>query len=556
MNQILQGISAILTGREKAKFYKLILFDLVIGVLDIAFLGALLFVLNLYTKNSVSAKASFLPRALLNPGSLLLITLFFALFSIKNFFGYAGLKSQHHFFYGVASRLSQRNILNYLSGDYNRFVDVDSSVQIRHISQQPIEFSRYILTNVQQIVSQLILIFFTVIAILFYHPTLFLLLFILLLPPVVLLGWYIRKKLKDVRDNIKLANEKTLQHLHESLTGYVESNIYQKDDFFTDRYSAYQNHLNDNIATQQTLQSLPSRLVEVFAVLGFLVLVAINKLSAGALAVDMLTVGIFMAAAYKIIPGIVKILNSSGQIKTYKFTITDLLAATDRILLLKRVEPAQAISALAFESISFKYKDRPVLNNLNFDIRPGDFIGISGNSGKGKTTILHILLGFLQPDNGNICINREKSNAEDRARYRSRISYVKQQPFFINDTVLKNITLSEYDHFPNKTKEVVALSGVDKLVEKYPAGLNEIITENGKNISGGQRQRVMLARALYHDFDLLILDEPFSEMDSASETGILEKLRSLTLDGKMILFITHNKKSLEYCNKIIALDEE
>lgn len=555
MNGILKSVSSILTGREKAKFYNLILFDLVIGVLDIAFLWALLFVLNLYTQKNIPTKVSFLPQRLLNPGSLLLIGLFFVLFSAKNLFGYIGLKSQHHFFYSIASRLSKINLLNYLSGDYGRFVRIDSSVRVRQICNQPIEFSHYVLINIQQIISQAILIGCTVVAILFYHPTLFLLLFILLLPPVVLLGWHIRKKLKDIRSNIKLANEKTLQHLHESLSGYIESNIYQKDSFFINRYFVYQSQLNDNLATQQTLQNLPSRLVEVFAILGFFVLVAINKLSIDKPAIDMLTIGIFMAAAYKIIPGIVKILNSSGQIKTYKFTLTDLLADSDTSTKAE-LEIVAPINAIAFESISFKYKDHPVLDNISFDIKPGDFIGISGDSGKGKTTLINVLLGFLQPDRGNICINRKKSSLEDRVGCRSRISYVKQRPFFINDTVIKNITLSEYDHLPNKTREVVELTGVDKLLEKYPAGLNEMITENGKNISGGQRQRIMLARALYHDFDLLILDEPFSEMDSASELEILKKLQAFTDQGKMILFITHNKKSLEYCNKVITLDEE
>ncbi|MCO5949571.1 ATP-binding cassette domain-containing protein [Mucilaginibacter flavidus] len=556
MKQVLAGISAILNGREKMKLYKLIVFDLVIGVLDIAFLGALLFVLNLYTKNSTQIRLSFLPQLLLNPDSLLLIGVFFILFSLKNLFGYIGLKSQHHFFYNVASRLSKRNLLNYLSDDYGRFVGIDSSVQVRQISQQPIEFSHYILTNVQQIVSQLILISFTVLAILFYHPTLFLLLFLLLLPPVVLLGWYIRKRLKDVRDSIKITNEKALQHLHESLAGYVESNVYDKNEFFSERYSSYQNQLNENIATQQTLQSLPSRLVEVFAVLGFLILVIINKLSPGAPGVNMVTIGVFMAAAYKIIPGIVKILNSSGQIKTYKFTLADLLPAEAGVSSARKTIAVEPVNAIAFESISFTYKNHPVLNNLSFDIKPGDFVGVSGNSGKGKTTIINLLLGFLTPGGGNICINNTKTSDVDRVAYRSHISYVKQQPFFINDSIIKNITLSDNGYNPGKLQETAVLSGVEKLVEHYPEGMEKIITENGKNISGGQRQRVMLARALYHDFDLLILDEPFSEMDSASENDILTQMKQLTTQGKMILFITHNKSSLKYCKKVITIDEK
>ncbi|MDP9079250.1 MAG: ABC transporter ATP-binding protein/permease [Bacteroidota bacterium] len=555
MKQILLGISAILNSREKIKLYQLIIFDLVIGILDITFLGALLFVLNLYTKNAVTAKISFLPQELLNPDSLTLIVIFFILFSVKNLFGHIGLKSQHHFFYNVASRLSKRNILNYLSDDYGRFVSIDSSIQIRRISQQPIEFSHYILTNFQQVVSQVILIFFTICAILFYHPTLFLLLFILLLPPVVLLGWYLRKKLKDVRTHIKATSEKTLQHLHESLAGYVESNIYDKDDFFINRYSGYQDKLNENIATQQTLQSLPSRLVEIFAVLGFLILVVINKLSADAPAINMLTVGVFMAAAYKIIPGIVKILNSTGQMKTYQFTLTDLLPIATQMTADTNNGFQEAIKSIGFENISFKYKEHEIINNLGFKLAPGDLAGISGKSGKGKTTIINLLLGFITPENGHICVNNKPAGPGDLTSYRSRISYVKQQPFFINDSIIKNITLSEDGFNNDKLNKVITVCGIDKLLEKYPEGLEKVINENGKNISGGQRQRIMLARALYHDFDLLILDEPFSEMDGVSEREILKQMQLLAGQGKMILFITHNKASLEFCNKIITLDE-
>ena len=87
-------------------------------------------------------------------------------------------------------------------------------------------------------------------------------------------------------------------------------------------------------------------------------------------------------------------------------------------------------------------------------------------------------------------------------------------------------------------------------------GIDKLITENGKNISGGQRQRLALARALYHDFDLLILDEPFSEIDERAENVLLGKIKSLAKTGKMILMITHNKASLSFCNKIISMDGE
>jgi ABC-type bacteriocin/lantibiotic exporter with double-glycine peptidase domain len=102
--------------------------------------------------------------------------------------------------------------------------------------------------------------------------------------------------------------------------------------------------------------------------------------------------------------------------------------------------------------------------------------------------------------------------------------------------------------------EVLCNCGIDDMLGQYPEGINKQITENGKNISGGQRQRIMLGRALYHDFDLLILDEPFGEMDDAAEKAILSQLQLLAANGKMILLITHNKASLTFCNKLIIPD--
>jgi ABC-type multidrug transport system fused ATPase/permease subunit len=555
LRQTLKGIFAILTGKERITLYKLILFDLVIGLLDIAFLGALLFIVNFYTKTGASPKLSLLPAGWLNPNSLLLIGVFLALFGLKNWFGFSGLKSQHHFFYAVASRLSKRNMKRYFSNDYHSFVSIDSSVYTRHISQQPIEFSAYILTNFQQVVAQTVLIAFTICGILFYHPSLFLVLFLLLAPPVVLLAWFIRKKLKHIRLKIKLTGEKTLQHLHESLGGYIESNIYHKSDFFTDRFHQYQQQLDDNIATQQTLQSLPSRLIEVVAVAGFFLLIVINRLSPGKPAVELLTIGIFLAAAYKIIPGIIKILNSTGQIKTYQFVIADLQPHSTPAMSGEQIVPVP-IKSIGFENVYFNYGDHRVLNGLNFRLNRGDFVGLSAPSGKGKTTVINLLLGFLQPKCGTICVNGQITDLDGLKTYRERISYVKQQPFFIHDTMLKNITLADGAPDFDKLDNIISICGLGSFLEKYPEGLEKVITENGKNISGGQRQRIMLARALYHEFDLLILDEPFSEIDDQSEKAILTQLRGLARAGKMILLITHNKTSLLFCNKTLSLDEE
>ncbi|WPU91343.1 ABC transporter ATP-binding protein [Mucilaginibacter sabulilitoris] len=555
MKQIIKGILTLLNTKEKASMGRLILFDLLISILDIAFLGLLLLVIGFYTSGKeINPRVMFLPDSWFNKDSISLISVFLILFSLKNWFGYLILRFQHHFFYGVASRLSKKNIIHFMKDDYIRFVHVDSSVLIRQISQQPIEFSHYILTNTQQIISQSTLILFTVIAILIYQPVLFLLLLLLLMPPIIVLAYFIKRRSKQVRVHTKLASEKTIQHLQESLAGFVESNIYDKSYFLTNRYYNYQQQLNENLATQQTIQSLPSRLVEVFAVFGFFVLIVINKWSVGAPVIDLLSIGIFMAAAYKIIPGIIKILNSSGQIKTYEFTLHDLLTINEPVVKSNDVIPDHIVS-IRFDKVSFNYKDHNILDDVSFTIDKGDMAGVSGVSGRGKTTLINLLLGFLKADSGDILINENLSDIGQRKQYWKRIAYIKQQNYFIHDTILKNITLSDDDADHEKLAGVIAICGLNALLSGNAEGLNKVIRENGKNLSGGQRQRVMLARALYHDFDMLIMDEPFGEMDQQAEEVILVQLKQLAAQGKIILFVTHNAASLAYCNKIVSFNE-
>lgn len=248
----------------------------------------------------------------------------------------------------------------------------------------------------------------------------------------------------------------------------------------------------------------------------------------------------------------VKILNSTGQMKTYEFTLTDLLPVDVAKEPIRSTEP---INSILFEDLAFSYKGESILNGFNFELQAGEMVGISGRSGKGKTTLINLLLGFLQPDEGHILINNLKTNIAQRQGCWNRISYVKQQPFLINDTILKNITLTDDEYDAVKLNGIIEFCGLDHLISSYPEGINTIIKEHGKNISGGQRQRLMLARALFHDFDLLILDEAFAEIDDTAERDLLEKMQVLSRQGKLIILITHNQASLQFCDKVILLDK-
>lgn len=551
MKGIISRLFIILEKDERRRLFVMAGIDLLMGLVDVAFLAGLLFIIRVYTgSGTFSAEMNgFSTYIKLHP--IAVTGTFMLLFAIKNATGIWAIANQHKYVFAVASRLSKKNINNYFKDDYNRFINVDSSHRARHISNVPVEFSSYILTNFQQVIAQGLLIVFTTTAILLYHPLLFILLLVLLTPPVLLLGRFTRGRLKKVRTQIKHSAALVIQYLQESLAGYIEANIYSKADFFAQRYYRHQQQLNESIAGQQTLQASSSRVIEVFALLGFFILVIINTLIGNKSSINVLTIGIFMAAAYKIIPGVVKIMNSITQMRTYSFILDDLVAET-----MVRTEisaEAEHIGNIRFENVCFSFNDRDIVNNLNFELTPGDIAGISGTSGKGKTTILNLLLGFLQQESGQIVVNNKITAHTTRKNYHSRIAYVKQQSFFINDTILKNITLTENGHNKDRLAQSIQISGLDILLNMYPEGINKVLKEHGKNISGGQRQRVALARALYQPHDLLILDEPFSELDETAEQEILSRLVADSDKGDMVLLITHNKASLSFCNKIISV---
>lgn len=533
-----------LLPQERKRFFLFAAADMIITVLDIVLLVVLLALADFYIHQGHPASLFF--RQLFSGNPMPMAALLLVLFTIKNAAAYYVTAAQFRFVYAVASRLSQKKCLQFLEGTYRDYVSTDAAVYIKQISQQPVEFAHYVLSGWQQVITQLLLLLFTAVAIMLYNPVVFLLLVVLLLPPVVLVARYTRKKIRTVRTVVKDAGEVSLQYVKEALAGFVESKLYGKEYFFTNRYAGRQQELNRQLAALQSVQAIPSRLMELAVVAGFVLLVMASGISSR-FSLQFFAVGAFMAAAYKIIPGAVKIMNHAALIKTYSYTLQQPSVEVEKNLPVK-----QHIEKIEVKNISFGYQQN-LLEQFSCCLKPGDMAGISTASGKGKTTLVNILLGFEEVQAGEIFFNGKPVTAAARLQHRTGIAYVKQQPFLMHDTVERNITLGDTAS-EQRLHDAVCAAGIDSWLAGSGKNLQFVITENGKNISGGQRQRIAVARALYKNADVIILDEPFSEMDSCAEKKLLEYFRELAAKGKIILLITHNKESLSYCNKIIWTD--
>lgn len=556
MKKTLQNIWAALTGKERTEFTLLLVLDLLISIIDILALVLLFWIIRFYIEPLQDSNLTLLPQWIRNNKSIALITIFFILFALKNLAGYAISVAHNRFISRVTVRISKQNLEAYQDSSFTDFVNIDSSVFIRRIAYRPFEFGQYMLGGLQQVITQSFLVLATVTAILVFNAKLFLFLLVILLPPVVVVFYFIKRKLALSRKKIWVSHERSFKSLFDALKGYVEGNIYERNSFFLQRFISARQEYSRELYQSLSLQQLPNRVIEVFAVMGLFILITIASWGGSTgTSIDFLTIGAFMAAAYKIIPGMVKIINANGQIKAYELAITELPKPGD-INNKKTVAESTAIKSIEFRGVYFSYPEQPVLKNISFKISPFDFTGIRGVSGKGKTTILNLILGFLPASPGEILFNNKLVAHQKIRDYWPQIAYVRQQNFFINDTILMNITLQDEAWDEERLNTALCISGVHGMLTDFPQGIQTMITENGKNISGGQQQRIAIARALYKDAPVILLDEPFNELDEASELRLLTHFKQLADTGRMVILITHNTRSLSYCNKIISLDEQ
>ena len=179
-------------------------------------------------------------------------------------------------------------------------------------------------------------------------------------------------------------------------------------------------------------------------------------------------------------------------------------------------------------------------------------IGIMGPSGEGKTTLVKILLGLIESNSGKIFIDDKEVLKKNIISYRSLFSYLSQENLFIPGTIKDNIAFGENNVNKNQIKKALKLSNCENFVKKLKGGLNHHIKDDGKNFSAGQLQRLALARAIYFNTDIIILDEPTSSLDMNAERQFDKLILSLK-NHKTLIIISHKTKTLNNCNKVYRL---
>ncbi len=219
-------------------------------------------------------------------------------------------------------------------------------------------------------------------------------------------------------------------------------------------------------------------------------------------------------------------------------------------------QPACAAGDLKAEHVSFAYPDgEMVLNDVSMRIPYGKIIGISGPSGSGKSTLLKLLMRFWKPQAGRITIGEKDLEEINTADLRAMESYMTQDTWLFHDTIRNNLLIAKPSASEEELQEACRKAAIHDFIMALPEGYDTMIGELGDTLSGGEKQRLGLARAFLHQSDVILLDEPTSNLDSLNEGMILKALKEGT-DRQTVVLVSHRPSALRICEEVYAMDEE
>jgi len=486
---------------------------------------------------------------------LISITVFF---TIKNaivfVFFYFFHKFKAYFTFIISKKIFSINLKN----NYEYFLAQKKSKIIHDVREESQRFTG-VFFSILNIVKETFLIFFLGLSIFIINwkiSSIVLFSFIFFSTVIFVI---VKGKLYSLGKDLTFFQSNFLKKLFEAFNNIKFIKIRKLENFITTKLFYFQRKVMDTTFAQNVIVTIPRLVLEVFAVAGLCLTIYIYINSS--LPIDKLIplLSFIALAIIRMMPAISSVNINVNNITTHIHSleiINSHLKEKDLKLITRDEGSKNSISKkikkIEFENVCFKYKvDSPSfgLDNINLTIEKNDIIGVIGRSGSGKTTFADLLLGLLKPDNGKILINDK--NSENIDSQNLNFSYMPQSINLLDDNLYENIAFGSNNENIDKSriKEILFKADLDKLDKDLYL---KNIGEDGIAISGGQKQRIGIARAIYNDPNLLILDEPTSQLDYESEKKIIQNISDFKID--IIIIIAHRVNTLSICNKLLILE--
>jgi ATP-binding cassette, subfamily B, bacterial PglK len=349
-----------------------------------------------------------------------------------------------------------------------------------------------------------------------------------------------------------------LRSLQQALGGVKELKVLGREHFFSDEYAARQREALDVSYLGVAIDSTPAVIAQTVVVCGGLGLVAAMTVT-GQTGIQTLPIAaVFGYAGLRILPMANNVVATLNHIRSSGPAVDEVHAD---FMALATVDDQRRVPHLAFtesivlDAVSYTYPSAPTpaIADISLVIHRGESIGIIGRTGAGKSTLVDVILGLLPPTNGRISVDGVELSRTS-APWRRRVGYVPQSIYLIDDSLRRNIALgiADADIDPARIGAAVAAAQLEPFIASLPKGLSTHVGERGVRLSGGERQRIAIARALYHDPELLIFDEATSSLDVKTEAEITRTITALHT-VKTVVVIAHRLSSVKACDRLIWL---
>jgi ATP-binding cassette, subfamily B, bacterial PglK len=557
-----------LSKRRKKQFWLLLVLMIIASLLEVVSVGAVLPFLGVLTAPEQIYQHTFMQPIIqilgLTEANQLILPLTIFFITVVLLAGVVRLT----LLYGM-TRLSFATGADLSIGIYRRTLYQDYAV---HLSRNSSEVINGIITKTSTVIlgviSPIINFISSVILIIGIMSALFVIDVSVALSAFIgfgLLYWlvirYTKTHLKDNSQIIADQSTQMIKSLQEGLGGIRDVLIDGTQEFYCQLYRNADLPLRRATGDNQFINASPRYVMEAIGMTLIAVLAYLMTQQGGGMVTTIPILGSLALGAQRLLPALQQAYSSYSSIKGSKSSLKDVLNLLDQPLSgyidqapLKVINFRQEIK---LTNLNFRYKsDSPwVLKNINISLKKGTRIGFIGVTGRGKSTLLDIIMGLLPPSDGGLTIDQQPLNSQTRRAWQAHISHVPQNIYLSDSTIEENIAFGIAKKHINhqRVREVAQQAQIANVIEKWKDGYQTFVGERGVRLSGGQRQRIGIARALYKGTDVLILDEATSALDNETEQKVMQVIENI---GKKItvLIIAHRLTTLKHCDQIVKLD--
>lgn len=548
----------------RKKYTKMIGLSVVIALLEIGGIGLLLHtILSIlkptFIQHNVFTNFLYHKLGLTDQRTFIMVitTLLFVAYLVKNIILVQINKIQVKWAYEITSKVANKHYKYIASRELLYFNKRKSADIVNEIVAITLSFTDAILLSSVMLLSELCIVVMMLAAILVYNPFLFIFTFASIIPAAALLVYLNRNKLGEQGAKLHTLFPFLYENVTELASGIAQIKLWNSASHSFKKYEDIKREiyaLNKSVYIKS--HHVPPRIYEVVAIAGILCVVLYGVLGDIGSSAIISSISIYAGVSFRLLPSMNRVIGASNGLSTHSYII-DFIEGTETDTSDKQIEHISLQKSLSLKGVTFGYKpDETVLENLSLEIEKGDFVGLVGNSGVGKSTLVNILCSLIKPSSGELLIDGNKLTEKTLSAYQYLFSYVKQDVFMLNASILHNVAFLSNEADEDKVWQCLKKVNLADWVSQLKDGIHTPVGEVGKQVSGGQRQRIAIARALYKNAEIFIFDEVTNNLDAYSTEQTLAAIKVLKEAGKTALFITHKDSELMLCDRVYTLQNK